>query len=264
MKTKNILFGSATGLIVSLLIAQATFAGSHQSSKKDIVDTAVEAGSFKTLAAALSAAGLVDTLKGEGPLTVLAPTDEAFAKLPKGMVEKLLKPENREQLVEILTYHVIVGKVAAKDVVKLDRAETVAALDVQIEFRDSALFVNESRVIKTDIETSNGIIHVIDRVLLPPEKMVEAGAAGDVSQMIALAIEKGAPQYNHGNVHACADIYEMTARGIMQISTDKLSSSDRKILARALEMAVQQDAEDRAWTFRRAFDRIQARAMAAK
>lgn len=137
---------------------------------KDIVDTAAGAGSFKTLVAAVKAAGLVDTLKGEGPFTVFAPTDEAFAKLPKGTVETLLKPENKEKLVAILTYHVVPGKVTAADVVKLDgkTAKTVEGRPVDVNVEDGTVTINKSKVVKADIMTSNGVIHVIDTVLLPP------------------------------------------------------------------------------------------------
>ena len=134
---------------------------------KDIVDTAVAAGSFKTLAAALTAAGLVDTLKGEGPFTVFAPTDEAFAKLPKGTVESLLLPENKEKLIAVLTYHVVPGKVLASDVVKLKSAKTVNGKEATIKVSDKGVMVDGAKVIKTDIETSNGVIHVIDSVILP-------------------------------------------------------------------------------------------------
>ena len=134
---------------------------------KDIVDTAVAAGSFKTLAAALGAGGLVETLKGDGPFTVFAPTDEAFAKLPKGTVEDLLKPENKAKLVKILTYHVVPGKVMAADVVKLSTAKTVEGSEVKITVKKGKVKVDNANVVKTDIETSNGVIHVIDAVILP-------------------------------------------------------------------------------------------------
>ena len=134
---------------------------------KDIVDTAVAAGSFKTLAAALTAAGLVDTLKGGGPFTVFAPTDDAFAKLPAGTVESLLLPENKEKLIVVLTYHVVAGNVLASDVVKLKSAKTVNGKDVMIKVNDKGVMVDGAKLIKTDIETSNGVIHVIDSVILP-------------------------------------------------------------------------------------------------
>ena len=148
--------------------ASQSIAGHHKETKAaDIVDTAVAAGQFETLAAALGAAGLVETLKGDGPFTVFAPTDEAFAKLPEGTVESLLKPENREQLVAILTYHVVPGKVKAADVVKLDKAATVNGENVTITVAESGVRVNDANVIKTDIGASNGVIHVIDTVILP-------------------------------------------------------------------------------------------------
>ena len=155
-------------IIATLGLSVAANAGHHKSGKSaDIVDVAVSAGQFNTLAAALQAANLVETLKGEGPFTVFAPTDEAFAKLPKGTVEHLLQPENRDQLVAILTYHVVPGKVYAADVVKLDSATTVNGADIAIKVDDSGVAVNDANVIKTDIGASNGVIHVIDTVILP-------------------------------------------------------------------------------------------------
>ncbi len=156
-------------LVALLALATPAFAAD------DIVDTAVKAGSFKTLVAAAKAAGLVDTLKGDGPFTVLAPTDEAFAKLPAGTVETLLKPENKDKLATILKYHVIAGKVKAADVVKLSgkSANTVAGAPLGIKVADGKVTFtgsNSANVVKADIETSNGVIHVIDAVLLPPAK----------------------------------------------------------------------------------------------
>lgn len=135
---------------------------------KDIVETAVAAGQFNTLAAALTSAGLIGTLKGDGPFTVFAPTDGAFAALPEGTVETLLQPENRDQLTAILTYHVVPGKVMSGDVVKLDSATTVQGSDVAISVSDGAVMLNDATVTAADIAASNGVIHVIDAVLLPP------------------------------------------------------------------------------------------------
>ena len=134
----------------------------------DIVDTAVAAGDFGTLAAALGAAGLVETLKGDGPFTVFAPTDAAFAKLPDGTVESLLLPENKDKLTAILTYHVVAGEVLAADVVNLTEATTVNGADVAIMVEGGSVMINDATVTATDIMTSNGVIHVIDTVLLPP------------------------------------------------------------------------------------------------
>jgi uncharacterized surface protein with fasciclin (FAS1) repeats len=137
---------------------------------KDIVDTAVAAGSFKTLAAALTAGDLVQTLKGKGPFTVFAPTDEAFAKLPAGTLADLLKPENKAKLVSILTYHVVPGKVMASQVTGLKSAKTVNGQSVTISVMDGKVMIDKAHVVKTDIATSNGVIHVIDTVLLPAAK----------------------------------------------------------------------------------------------
>ena len=150
-------------LAASALIALPAYAGMM---KKDIVDTAVEAGSFETLVAAVQAADLVETLKGDGPFTVFAPTDEAFAALPDGTVEELLKPENKDQLVAILTYHVVPGKVMSTDLSDDMTATTVQGGTVTIDL-DNGVMVEEATVVSADIETSNGVIHVIDKVILP-------------------------------------------------------------------------------------------------
>ncbi len=135
---------------------------------KDIVDTAVAAGSFKTLAKALAAADLVATLKGPGPFTVFAPTDEAFAKLPAGTLDNLLKPENKAILVRVLTYHVVPGKVMAADVIKISSTKAVSGDALTVKGTGNNVTVDKARVVKTDIVASNGVIHVIDHVLLPP------------------------------------------------------------------------------------------------
>ena len=154
----------AAALVALTLATAPLMAGGSQ---KDIVDTAVAAGSFTTLATALQAAGLVETLKGKGPFTVFAPTDEAFAALPAGTVESLLRPENREKLRAVLTYHVVSGSVSSSEVVKLTSAKTVNGQSVKIATGKGGVTVDGARVVKADIATSNGIIHVIDRVILP-------------------------------------------------------------------------------------------------
>ena len=137
---------------------------------KSIVENASNIEGFKTLVAAVKAADLVDTLSKGGPFTVFAPTDEAFAKLPEGTLEELLKPENKDKLVSILTYHVVPGAVMAKDVVKLERAKTVQGKNVRIKVDGGKVKVNGANVVKTDVKSLNGVIHVIDKVILPPEK----------------------------------------------------------------------------------------------
>ena len=158
----------ALGTIAALALTFVTPA-TATAQTRDIVDTAVAAGSFKTLAAALTAADLVKTLKGTGPFTVFAPTDEAFAKLPAGTVEMLLKPENKAKLQRILTYHVVSGKVMAADVTKLTSAKAVSGDSMTIAVRNGNVMADSSRVVKTDIAASNGVIHVIDTVLMPKE-----------------------------------------------------------------------------------------------
>ncbi|MBK6696595.1 MAG: fasciclin domain-containing protein [Myxococcales bacterium] len=169
-------FFTVPSVLLSLLVAACGGASNAEptsntaatvSSKSDIVDTAVGAGSFKTLAAALKAADLVDTLKGPGPFTVFAPTDEAFAKLPAGTLESLLKPENKAKLQGILTYHVVSGSVSSGKVVALNAAKTVQGSDVKISQNAGAVMINGAKVVKADIACSNGVIHVVDAVLLP-------------------------------------------------------------------------------------------------
>ena len=157
-------FAAVTTTVIGLALGSST----AFSAEMDIVDTAVAAGQFKTLAAALGAAGLVDTLKGAGPFTVFAPTDEAFAKLPAGTVEELLKPENKAKLTAILTYHVVDGKVMAADVVKLTEAKMIQGTSATIKMSGETVMVNNATVTTADIAASNGVIHVIDTVLLPP------------------------------------------------------------------------------------------------
>ena len=175
MKKKSLLSFAIVGILmmgVAVPVYSSESYGKSSKStveKKDIVDTTTAAGSFKTLVATVKAADLVDTLKGKGPFTVFAPTDEAFAKLPAGTLEDLLKPENKAKLQAILTYHVVAGKVMAQDVVKLKSAKTVNGKDVTITVKDGKVEVNNAQVVKTDIATSNGVIHVIDTVLIPKE-----------------------------------------------------------------------------------------------
>ncbi len=159
MKKQVVLAGAIAALLLNLSVASA-----EDAAKKDIVDTAIAAGSFNTLVKAIQAAGLVETLKGKGPFTVFAPTDEAFAKLPAGTLEGLLK--DKAKLASILTYHVVPGKVMSSDVAKLSSAKTVQGQDVKISTA-GGVRVNDAKVIQADIQATNGVIHVIDTVILP-------------------------------------------------------------------------------------------------
>ena len=154
--------------VAATVIGIAAGSASAYAADKDIIDTAVAAGQFKTLAAALTAAGLVDILKGPGPFTVFAPTDAAFAMLPAGTVDTLLKPESKAKLTAILTYHVVAGKVMAADVVKLKEAKTVNGAMVAVKVDGGNVMINKAKVTTADIAASNGVIHIIDTVLLPP------------------------------------------------------------------------------------------------
>jgi uncharacterized surface protein with fasciclin (FAS1) repeats len=178
-----------TSTASALLFATSVAVGAD----KDIVDTAVAAGSFKTLAAALEAADVVDTLKGKGPFTVFAPTDEAFAKLSPGTVETLLKPENKNQLTAVLTYHVVPGRVAAKQVVDLKGAKTLNGQRVDINVDGENVKVDKAKVVETDIQCSNGIIHIIDSVMMPSgdDIVTTATKAGAFQTLLAAASAAG-------------------------------------------------------------------------
>lgn len=162
----------ALAIMALVAIRQPAYAQcTEKQSSRDIVETAVAAGGFETLVTALKAAGLVDALKGEGPFTVFAPTDEAFAKLPQSTLNDLLKPENKEKLKAILLYHVVPGKVAAADVMKLDGQEVATLQGSKVKVKTKhGVMVDNAKVVKTDVMTSNGIIHVIDTVMMPPAK----------------------------------------------------------------------------------------------
>ena len=167
MKLARITALAAFGLLMAVPArAQTALA---MNTDMDIVETAINAGQFETLVAAVKAAGLVEVLQSEGPFTVFAPTDDAFAKLPEGTIADLLKPENKDKLVAILTYHVVPGRVLAGDVVKLDSAETVQGQSVSIKVKDGKVWVDGAQVVATDVTASNGVIHVIDSVILPKQ-----------------------------------------------------------------------------------------------
>jgi len=164
MLKKTFAFATVAAVVLTVAASGTT---AVRAETRDVVDTAIAAGSFKTLAKALDAAGLVTTLKGGGPFTVFAPTDEAFAKLPDGTLETLLKPENKEKLRRILTYHVVAGKVMASDVVKLQSARAVSGDTITVKVEDGVVHVDNATVTSADVLASNGVIHVIDSVILP-------------------------------------------------------------------------------------------------
>lgn len=182
-----------SSVIGACLIFVAASASPATAQNQDIVDTAVQSGSFQTLTAAVKAAGLVDALKGEGPLTVFAPTDDAFAELPDGTVESLLKPENKAKLAAILKYHVVKGAVKAADVSKLTGAQTLNGQRVNVSTKGKEVMIDSAKVVKADIACSNGVIHVIDRVILPEDKnLVEVAKQAEAfSTLLAAAQAAG-------------------------------------------------------------------------
>ena len=219
---------------------------------RDLVEVGADAGSFATLAAALDAAGLIEALQGEGPFTVFAPTDAAFAALGEDTIEALLRPENRDQLVDVLTYHVVEGRVYADGALSAGTAATLQGGEVSIGIRDGAARVNDARLLTTDVEASNGVIHVIDRVLMPEDGLRAASAA---ERLIEGAIERGAPRFNRGDPGACAAIYATAAEGLLAIEV--VPATSKQILERALRRAGRtRDASDQAWILRDALDAV--------
>ncbi len=260
---------SAVALGVALIGAlPADAAAAPQDHPGDIVETAVAAGSFTTLATALDAAGLVETLKGEGPFTVFAPTDDAFAALPEGTVESLLQPENRDALVSILTYHVVAGRVTSDQVVQLDEATTVNGAQVGIEVDGGTVMINQAAVTAVDVPASNGVIHVIDQVLLPPEMMSNASSARrdrdsrmelrrnrDAADLLGLAIERGVPLFNDGQIAGTVGVYEIAARSVLAGGFELPRRAERALEEGLAEGRRTHDLRDRAWVYRGALDR---------
>ncbi len=217
-------------------------------SDKIIPDLASSAGTFKTLLAAAKAAGLVETLGSKGPFTVFAPTDEAFAKLPKGTVETLLKQENKQQLVDILTYHVIPGRVYSEQVLESKAVKTLQGAPVAVSLNDGSAMINASKLIATDLDASNGVVHVIDSVLMPPAK------GADAKKCLEKAVADGAPMFNAGDHAACATVYRKAMNGLM---TTNLSSSMKNHMRTVIQQADHTHCPtERAWVLRRGIDQM--------
>jgi transforming growth factor-beta-induced protein len=197
-------------------------------------------------------AGLSEALSGSGPFTVFAPTDAAFAALPNGTVESLLKPENKQQLIDILKYHVVSGRVYSEDALKAKSAKTLQGSPIQVNVTSGGAAINNAGLVKTDIDASNGVIHVIDAVLLPPAKKVSAVEARD---MIHNAVARGCRLYNGGHHRQCAKVYMTTARKMVEYGED-LPPSVRSSLTSALSKAQSTHCPVRqSWTLRRGLDR---------
>lgn len=215
-----------------------------------IVDVAKAAGSFTTLLAAATAADLVGVLSGEGPFTILAPTDDAFAKLPAGTVDALLKPENRNQLIAILKNHVIAGKVPLAKALEVRAADSLQGSKISFQFADGRVLINKATLLKADIMASNGVIHVIDQVILPQSKEMKELSA---TQLIELAIDRGVPVFNEGDFDGCAAIYEVTIEALRTMKS--VPKASQKNLLKALEEArATESTRDQAWILRAAID----------
>ena len=234
--------------ILSILLV-----GASLSAKADnIVNVASNAGNFNTLLKAAVEAGLANTLSEDGPFTVFAPTDSAFEKLPDEVIISLLKKENKDKLVNILKFHVISGSYPS-DKLPLLPLKTLNGQDVNFQVDNGDIFINGAKVLKANINASNGIIHVIDGVLTPPKSITEASAKG----IIVRGIQMGVPQFNHGNHSACADIYEISLRSLLMLPDAKLSDANRKLVSKSLLRLSEMDSStEKAWEARSTFDKL--------
>lgn len=228
--------------------------------EKDIVDTAIEAGSFNTLVSAVQAAGLVETLKGDGPFTVFAPTDKAFEKFWPETLKNLLQPENRDKLRMLLTYHVLPGKVNAKKAKKLGTAEPLSGGSFELSVKNNNLFINYAKVVKANIKTSNGIVHAIDSVLIPNVvNQTSSIQSSNTDQIIKKAIHKGVPMFNSGHHATTAALYMKAGDEILdQCPSSACSASMSKIKTAMQQASAAGCPTSQAWIMRNAFDEVLA------
>ncbi len=241
---------SSAILSAAALLACAPLTAQHPSRSPSIPQVAKTAGQFTTLLAAVDAAGLTETLLGRGPFTLFAPTDDAFGKLPAGTVQELLKPENRDKLRTILTYHVVAGRVTASQARGVNTAETVAGQSVRVSTNGDQLRINDAVVRIADIPASNGLIHVIDRVLIPAE--TRSGAPGSALELVDLAIQRGVPLFNDGQPESTVAIYEIASRALLALG-DAVPDDARRALRSALGNT-SGTVRDRAFTLRSGLD----------
>ncbi len=216
-----------------------------------IVDVAASSGTFKTLLAAAKAAGLDATLSEAGPFTLFAPTDDAFSRLPEGTIDSLRKPENKQQLADILKYHVVSGRIPLAKALEAGEGVTLQGEALSVTFSDGRVRIGPATLVQADIQASNGIIHVIDDVLLPPERTSRTLSS---AELIMLAIERGVPLFNSGNAAACVAVYEVTGQALLGMPD--VSDNIRADLAHALSKIQDAKSEtEKAWILRRALDR---------
>jgi len=218
--------------------------------QEPIPAVAGKAGLFGTLLAAVGAADLIDVLNGEGPFTVLAPTDDAFSKLPEGTVESLLKPENKGKLADILEYHVLSGRVYSDQVAKVSQATTLLGRTIEPSVSADGLRINDSLVVQADIDAANGVIHVIDSVLLP-----RSMSPREALQTLKQAINRGVPLFNHGNSKACADIYMEACQQIIESADENMPHEIMATMKATVDRAKKIDHSGaRAWALRHGMD----------
>ena len=195
--------------------------------------------------------------RANGPFTVFAPTDEAFAKLPKGTVESLLKPENSDKLAAILKYHVVPGNVKLAKALEAGQGKTVLGPSLAIKFADGRVKIGTANLVTADIAASNGTIHVIDSVLLPPAPPAEASGPAKARKLVELAIERGVPLFNAGQTEACKAVYEVTAEALVNMPAPTMTADSREKLTAALAKVKEQtSAKEQAWTLRHALDDV--------
>ena len=243
----------ALALAFTLPVAQAGTSKKMQS--KNIVETAVAAGDFNTLIAAAKAAGLAGALSGKGPLTVFAPTDDAFNALPAGTIESLLRPENKDELAQILKYHVIAGRVGSEALADGAQLETLAGTTATVSAAESGFNIQGARIVATDIDASNGVVHVIDRVILPPKQMARNGSVTIISK----AISHGVPMFNEGNAAATVAVYTMAAESLLSLASEEMNEMEINRLERGLNEARHSgNASEQAWALRYALDDVSA------
>ncbi len=246
-------------LVCCAALTLPTVAGNYASYEKkkqdqslNIVETAAAAGQFETLIAAAKAAGLAGVLSGDGPLTIFAPTDEAFGALPAGTIESLLKPENKQKLAGILQYHVIAGSVGSDALSDGDVLEMVSGGSARVTESEEGFTIEGARIVSTDIDASNGLVHVIDRVIMPAPRM----SRSDVMNLIDMAIGSGAPMYNHGNPRGTVDIYSTAARSMLTSSSDLTSEDKARLMQGLSESRDLMDPREQAWRLRYALDDV--------